>query len=46
MPANVLLAEFDRSKALRDVLLRYTQAYIAQLSQNVACIGSMISTSD
>jgi len=37
MPANVLLAEFDRSKALRDVLLRYTQAYIAQLSQNVAC---------
>ena len=37
MPADVLLAEFDRSKALRDVLLRYTQAYIAQLSQNVAC---------
>lgn len=37
MPADLLLAEFDRSKSLRDVMLRYTQAYIAQLSQNVAC---------
>src|SRR5688572_18602812 len=35
--AKPLLAEFDRGKAVRDVLLRYTQAYIAQLSQNVAC---------
>jgi CRP-like cAMP-binding protein len=35
--AEPLLEEFDRSKPLRDVLLRYTQAYIAQLSQNVAC---------
>lgn len=37
LPADLLLAEFDRSKPLRDVMLRYTQAYIAQLSQNVAC---------
>jgi CRP-like cAMP-binding protein len=37
MTAEPLLAEFDRVKAVRDVLLRYTQAYIAQLSQNVAC---------
>jgi CRP-like cAMP-binding protein len=35
--AEPLLDEFDRSKAVRDVMLRYTQAYIAQLSQNVAC---------
>jgi CRP-like cAMP-binding protein len=35
--AELLLPEFDRNKAVRDVLLRYTQAYIAQLSQNVAC---------
>jgi CRP-like cAMP-binding protein len=37
MPARPLLDEFDRLKAVRDVLLRYTQAYIAHLSQNVAC---------
>lgn len=37
MPAESLLAEWDRNKALRNVLLRYTQAYIGQLSQNVAC---------
>lgn len=35
--AKPLLDEFDRVKAVRDVMLRYTQAYIAQLSQNVAC---------
>jgi CRP-like cAMP-binding protein len=35
--AALLLEEFDRNKDVRDVLLRYTQAYIAQLSQNVAC---------
>jgi CRP-like cAMP-binding protein len=35
--AELLLEEFDRNKAVRDVLLRYTQAYIAQLSQNVGC---------
>lgn len=35
--AEPFLGEFDRVKAVRDVMLRYTQAYIAQLSQNVAC---------
>lgn len=38
LPADALLEEFDNSKPLRDVLLKFTQAYIAQLSQNVACI--------
>ncbi|MBW4565287.1 MAG: Crp/Fnr family transcriptional regulator [Mojavia pulchra JT2-VF2] len=37
LSAEVLLYEFDRNKTMRDVLLRYTQAYIAQVSQNVAC---------
>jgi len=30
-------AEFDRNTEMRDVLLRYTQAFVAQISQNVAC---------
>ncbi len=29
--AKLLLEEFDRNKELRDVLLRYTQALIAQI---------------
>jgi CRP-like cAMP-binding protein len=37
IPAEPLLAEFDSTKVVRDVMLRFTQAYIAQLSQNVAC---------
>src|SRR5215207_4098458 len=37
MAAEPLLDEFDSVKAVRDVLLRFVQAYIAQLSQNVAC---------
>ena len=37
MSAEPLLTAFDRDKKVRDVMLRYTQAYIAQLSQNVAC---------
>jgi CRP-like cAMP-binding protein len=37
MLAEPLLKEFDEVKKVRDVMLRYTQAYIAQLSQNVAC---------
>lgn len=37
MEAEPLLNEFNEIKAVRDVMLRYTQAYIAQLSQNVAC---------
>lgn len=35
--ARSLLDEFDRNKKLRDVLLRYTQALIAQLSQSIGC---------
>jgi CRP-like cAMP-binding protein len=35
--AQPLLEEFDRNKDLRDVLLRYTQALIAQISQTTAC---------
>jgi CRP-like cAMP-binding protein len=35
--AGPLLREFDGVKAVRDVMLRFTQGYIAQLSQNVAC---------
>jgi CRP-like cAMP-binding protein len=35
--ASLLMEEFDKNKTVRDVMLRYTQAYIAQLSQNVAC---------
>jgi CRP-like cAMP-binding protein len=35
--ARMLRDEFDRNKDLREVLLRYTQALIAQLSQTTAC---------
>lgn len=35
--ADVLLNEFDCNKDLRDVLLGYTQAFIAQISQTTAC---------
>lgn len=35
--ARVLREEFDRNKELRDVLLCYTQALIAQVSQTAAC---------
>ena len=37
--ARILLEEFDRNNELRDVLLRYTQALIAQISQTTACNG-------
>ena len=37
MEAKPLLNEFDQVKAVRDIMLRYTEAYIAQISQNVAC---------
>jgi CRP-like cAMP-binding protein len=37
VPADLLLSEFDRNSVFRRLLLRYTQAYIAQISQNVAC---------
>jgi CRP-like cAMP-binding protein len=32
-----LKTEFDRNTEMRDVMLRYTQAFMAQISQNVAC---------
>jgi CRP-like cAMP-binding protein len=35
--AEPFLAEFKSNQNVRDVMLRFTQAYIAQLSQNVAC---------
>ncbi|MBD1804962.1 Crp/Fnr family transcriptional regulator [Microcoleus sp. FACHB-SPT15] len=35
--AQLLLEEFDRNKDLRDVMLRYTQALIAQISQTTGC---------
>ena len=35
--AAPLQIEFDRNTELRSVLLKYTQALIAQISQNVAC---------
>jgi CRP-like cAMP-binding protein len=35
--AAPLLEAFDQNKAVRDVLLKYTQALIAQISQNAAC---------
>lgn len=37
LEAAVLHDVFDRSKELRDLLLRYTQALIAQISQTTAC---------
>jgi CRP-like cAMP-binding protein len=37
VPADPIREEFDRNRELRAVLLRYTQALIAQISQNVAC---------
>jgi len=35
--AQLLRDEFDRNKELRSVLLRYTQALIAQISQTTGC---------
>ena len=35
--ASLFLDEFNSDKTVRDVMLKFTQAYIAQLSQNVAC---------
>lgn len=37
MPAQELKDEFDKNRTVRDVLLKYTQAMLAQLSQNAAC---------
>jgi CRP-like cAMP-binding protein len=35
--AQILRKEFDCNQELRDVFLRYTQAFIAQVSQTAAC---------
>jgi len=35
--ADPLKIEFNRNTEMRDLMLKYTQAYIAQISQNVAC---------
>ena len=35
--ASILRQEFENNKELRDVLLRYTQLLIAQISQTAAC---------
>ena len=37
MRADLLQEEFDRAGAAMHLLLRYTQALIAQISQNVVC---------
>jgi len=37
MPADVLKKEFGQCGLLHDVLLRYTQAFIAQIAQAAAC---------
>lgn len=35
--AEPLKTEFNRNTEMRDVMLRYTQTFLAQISQNVAC---------
>lgn len=37
MRADVLCKEFRKAGQLQDLLLRYTQAFIAQIAQNAAC---------
>lgn len=37
LDAKVLLDEFNTNKEMRDVMLLYTQAFIAQISQTTAC---------
>jgi CRP-like cAMP-binding protein len=39
VPAEPLRIEFNTNAALRSVLLRYTQAMFAQVTQNAACNG-------
>jgi CRP-like cAMP-binding protein len=39
MPAYPLREQFDRHKGVRSVLLKYTQAMLAQVTQNAACNG-------
>ena len=35
--ADSMKIEFDRNTEMREIMLRYTQAFVAQISQNVAC---------
>ncbi len=37
LPAEVLMDEFNRSASMRDLLLKYTQALLAQTSQTAIC---------
>lgn len=37
IPAEVLRVEFDRGRRLQDMLLRYTNTLVIQLSQSAAC---------
>ncbi|MGF1522335.1 MAG: Crp/Fnr family transcriptional regulator [Leptolyngbyaceae cyanobacterium] len=37
LDASILKAEFDRGESLQKLLLRYTQALLAQVSQTAAC---------
>jgi CRP-like cAMP-binding protein len=37
IPSRPLLEAFNNNKSVRDVFLKFTQAHIAQISQNVAC---------
>ena len=37
VPASPVLELFDTNKGVRDVLLKYTQAMLAQVTQNAAC---------
>jgi CRP-like cAMP-binding protein len=37
IPANAIKKEFDRNMEMREVMLKYVQAMIAEISQNVAC---------
>lgn len=39
LPVDVLRAELDHSPQLKALLLRYVQAFFAQISQSVACNG-------
>lgn len=40
--AQILRQEFDANQELRNVLLRYVQAFIAQISQTAACNGAHV----
>lgn len=42
LKAQLLQKEFDRNQELRAVLLRYTQAFIVQVSQTAACNGTHV----